>query len=90
MNRRVYTEFSDFLNQNKWTDFRYENNEKIICNILITVSEMADEKNFKASLQVQARRPIYNSSYQSPIFNFQDENFHFKWMSHLFRNTLAQ
>lgn len=73
---------SDFLNQNKWTDFRYENNEKIICNILITVSEMADEKNFKASLQVQARRPIYNSSYQSPIFNFQDENFNFEYIEH--------
>ena len=64
-----------FVNSRKWTNHEYEIQERIECSILINLTERVSANEFKGNIQVQASRPIYNSSYKSPIMNIRDENF---------------
>jgi hypothetical protein len=72
----------NFLNGRKWSNESFANNEKIACNFLINISSSGDNNTFQASLTVQAGRPVYNSSYQSPLINFQDESFSFRYVEY--------
>lgn len=72
----------NFINNRKWANEAFQNNEKIVCNFLINISTAGDNNTFKATLTVQAGRPVYNSSYQSPLINFQDENFSFRYVEY--------
>lgn len=69
----------EFVNNRKWTNYQYEINEKIECNILITVNERIGTDEFKANIQVQARRPVFNSSYSTTLLNIQDKDIQFKF-----------
>ena len=66
----------EFLNTTKWTNKEYKQNEKIECNFFINVSEF-NANNVSATLQVQSSRPIFNSSYRSPVLNLNDKDFSF-------------
>src|SRR5690606_13136075 len=68
----------DFINTTKWTEGRYKIHEKIEANILVIVTGRSGS-NFQARLQIQSRRPVYNSTYYSPILNFVDSNFDFEY-----------
>lgn len=70
---------SEFVNNSRWTNKVYKQNERILCSMYINVSEYADNA-FKASIQVQASRPVYNSNYLSPIFNYNDIDFDFRYI----------
>jgi hypothetical protein len=72
----------NFINGRQWSNETFKSNEKIICNFLINISSNTDPTTFQATLTVQAGRPIYNSSYQSPLINFQDENFTFRYVEY--------
>jgi hypothetical protein len=70
-----------FLNNRKWTEETFQQNEKIACNFLLTISE-GEDNVYKATLTVQAARPVFNTSYESPLINFQDESFTFKYIEY--------
>lgn len=70
---------SEFVNNTRWTNKVYKQNERILCSMYINVSEYADNA-FKASIQVQASRPVYNSNYLTPIFNYNDIDFDFRYI----------
>ncbi len=72
----------NFLNGRKWSNSDFQNNEKIVCNFLVNISTAGDNNTFQATLTVQAGRPIFNSSYQSPLINFQDESFSFRYVEY--------
>lgn len=72
----------DFVNNRKWSNETFQNNEKIPCNFLVNISSAGDNNTFQASLTVQAGRPIFNSSYQSPLINFNDESFSFRYVEY--------
>ena len=75
----LQTAIDNFLNNRKWTSDVYTSNEKIECNFLLNL-ESTDELNvYKASLSIQSARPVFNSSYLSPIINFKDDNIIFKY-----------
>lgn len=69
----------DFINGRNWSNETFQNNEKIRCNFLINISAAGDNNSYSATLTVQAGRPIYNSGYTSPLINFQDESFAFRY-----------
>lgn len=70
----------NFLNNRKWTSDNFQANEKIQCSFLITLNKDLGDNTFKGTLAVQAARPVYNTSYQSPIINFLDDNLTFKYV----------
>ncbi len=71
---------TNFINNRKWTNDNFQSNEKIQCNFLITLTKEVGDNIYKAVLTVQAARPVFNSTYQSPIINFQDENVAFRYV----------
>ena len=74
------TALNNFINNRKWTNDNFAPEEKIDCSFLLNL-ESTDEANvYKASLTIQAARPVYNSSYLSPIINFQDDDITFKYV----------
>ncbi len=76
----LQTALNNFLNNRKWTTDKFENNEKLECNFLLNVESTDDINVYKANLTIQAARPVFNTSYLSPIINFQDENISFKYL----------
>ena len=70
----------NFINNKQWSNETFRDNEKIKCNFLINISSAGDNNTFQATLTVQAGRPVFNTSYQSPLINFQDENFAFRYV----------
>lgn len=69
-----------FMNGRRWTNDSYKNHEKIICNFLITITKMPAIGSFSASVQVQSARPVFNSSYNSLLFNFADREWEFEYI----------
>ena len=76
----LQTQLTTFINNRKWSDNKFQPIEKIKCNYLLNVQSTDVENVYKASLMVQASRPIYNSSYQSVLFNMQDADIIFKYV----------
>jgi len=68
----------DFINTTKWTEGRYKIHEKIEANFLVIVTGR-EGSNYQARLQIQSRRPVFNSTYYSPILNMVDTNFDFEY-----------
>lgn len=69
----------EFMNNTKWTQDEYAFNERIRCNIAITITSM-NATEFAGTIQVQASRPVYGTSYNSSTFNFMDKSFNFKYV----------
>ena len=82
-NKQIFTTLQnalmEFVNNRKWTDATFAVNEKIDCSMTIIVNEL-DESSFQTEIQVQARRPVYNSSYTTTLFNFRDQELNIEHM----------
>ncbi len=78
--RTLQTSLNNFVNNRKWGSDTYAQNEKIQCSFLINLQPSGELNVYNASLTIQAARPVFNSSYLSPIINFQDENVAFKYV----------
>lgn len=69
---------TDFINKTDWTNQGFKNNERINCSMFINVSAVTGS-TFTATLQVQSSRPGFNSTYSTPVFNFNDKEFNFDY-----------
>lgn len=70
----------DFINNTSWTGKKLQNFEKIKCNFSIIISERPANNSFKGSIVVQAVRPVFGSTYESPLLNLNDTNFSFTYI----------
>jgi hypothetical protein len=70
----------EFINNTAWTNHVFAKDERIECNIFITVDEQISSDEFKGKIQIQASRPVFGTSYMSPIVNHLDNDFHFKYV----------
>lgn len=71
----------NFMNNTKWTQDIYSVDERIECQVFITLNERSNT-NFKGTIQISSRRTAYNSSYYSPMFNHLDEDFDFTYLEY--------
>lgn len=69
----------NFLNGRKWSKDAFQSNEKIQCNFLLNIEQELGNNLYRAKLTVQAARPIYSSTYDSPIINFIDDEVVFRY-----------
>lgn len=82
-NKQVFKTLQDaiyeFMNNTIWTNHVYSNEERIECNIMINLQEhLGDE--FKGSMQIQSRRPVFNTSYNTTVLNFKDDDIKFNYV----------
>ena len=78
--RTLQTALNTFINTRKWTTDSYQPNERIECNFLLNLQSTGDLNVYNASITIQAARPVFNTSYLSPIINFKDDNVIFKYV----------
>ncbi len=82
-NREMFTNMQkdmyEFVNNRRWSSNVFSYDEKIEANILITLDEQSGGDEFKGTMQVRVSRPVYNSSYNSVLLNFKDNDVTFKY-----------
>jgi len=71
---------TNFINSRKWTSDVFSPSEKLQCSFLISIDQDLGNNVYKGKLTVQAARPVFNTSYDSPLINFQDDNVVFKYV----------
>ncbi len=76
--RTLETQLREFVNTTKWTDKEYKNQERIDCNMSMVISKY-DGDTFTATLQIQASRPVFDSTYDSPTYNYYDKQVSFNY-----------
>lgn len=76
--KNMKTSISDFMNKTDWTGENLKQHEKINCSMVIIINSFEDN-SFSASIQVQSTRPVFNSTYASPVFNYNDNDFAFRY-----------
>ncbi|APG64127.1 DUF4835 domain-containing protein [Tenacibaculum todarodis] len=81
-NKQVYSTLeialTEFINQTEWTNKTVKPQERINCAFTIIVSNQSGN-NFDASIQVQSTRPVFGSTYETPVLNINDGNFSFRY-----------
>lgn len=81
-NQQIYktleTSLNEFINKTDWTEQSYKQQEKINCSMYITLMSHSSDQ-FTATIQVQSSRPVFNSSYETPVLNINDKDFGFNY-----------
>lgn len=82
-NKSVYENMrnalTEFMNAQIWTNDRFESRERIECSLNFNITEQVSSNEFKGTLTVQLRRPVYNSAYTTTMLNMQDDDIQFKY-----------
>jgi hypothetical protein len=82
-NRNVFntlqTAVYEFLNNTPWTQHKYAENERIECTLILTLNEQSGDE-YKGTMNLQLRRPVFGTSYNTPILNFLDQNIQFTYI----------
>lgn len=77
--RTLEKQLTEFINNTKWTNKNFGLQERINCSMVINVREYNNDL-FSASLQVSSSRPVYNSTYSTPVYNYNDKDFNFQYL----------
>ncbi|MFA8449577.1 MAG: DUF4835 family protein [Bacteroidales bacterium] len=75
MEKAIY----EFMNNKKWSGYKFKPEERIECNILLTIDKMPAVDEFSGKLNIALRRPVYKSSYNTVLFNYIDPDVHFRF-----------
>ena len=78
----LQTQLNNFLNNRKWTKDVFQTQEKIECNFLLNIDRLVETNIYKATLTIQAARPVYSSAYQTPLINYQDADVTFRYVEY--------
>ena len=68
----------EYMNQNRWTNMTFAEQEKIECSMMLVVKAVADNM-YSCEMTLQSRRPVYGTTYTTPLLNFVDRNFNFTY-----------
>jgi hypothetical protein len=83
-NRQVFQTMqgavNEFVNGRDWSVYKFSNTERIECSMLFNITEMVGSDQFKGTLQIQVRRPVFNTSYNTVLFNFVDNDLDFSYV----------
>ena len=99
-NKQVYetlkTAIEEYMNSNRWTNMTFAEQEKIECSMLLIVKS-AQDNLYSCEMTLQSRRPVYGTTYTTPLLNFVDKNFNFtyqefdriEWQQNTFTTNLT-
>ncbi len=77
MQRTIY----EFMNNTVFTQHVIKVEERIECSMVITLNKQTGSDSYEAQIQVTSSRPVYNSDYNTPLFNLIDDKFKFRYAS---------
>lgn len=77
--KTLENQLKEFVNNTQWTNRTFATQERVNCSMVINISDYNND-TFQASIQIQSSRPIFNSTYSSPVYNFNDRDFNFQYL----------
>ncbi len=80
--KTLETSIFELVNNTKWTGDKYDMDERIEANFVIVIDKMIGQDQFSGSLQVQAARPVYNTTYLSTLINHRDQDMSFNYIEY--------
>lgn len=83
--KTLESQLTEFVNNTSWTNQTFSSQERINCSMNITITDYSGE-SFQGTIQVQSSRPVFGSSYTTPIYNFNDRDFSFRYLE--FQNLI--
>ena len=75
----MQSSITEFMNNRKWTPDVFSNQERINCNIAVTIKERISISQYKGSAQIQCERPVYGTAYNSVLINLVDNDWEFEY-----------
>jgi hypothetical protein len=78
----MQSQMYEFLNNRRWTEHTFSMEERIECNIFIRLDEQISADEFKGSIQVQLKRPVFNATYESTVLNIKDNDFQCRYVEY--------
>jgi len=70
-----------WMNDRQWTELQFQKNERIVCNFNLTVNKYDKTNNvIECTAMIQANRPVYNSAYNTTLYNNKDADFNFEYI----------
>ena len=86
VDKKIFTtlqnQLTNFFNNRKWTPDVYKTTEKIECNFVLNIESIVEQNVYKAQLLIQAARPVFGSTYQAALMNYQDADVVFKYIEY--------
>ncbi|MGN0239850.1 MAG: DUF4835 family protein [Paludibacteraceae bacterium] len=70
---------TELMNTTKWTNLTFAEHERIDCQLMIVCKSVSETGLYTCEATIQASRPVYNTTYTSPLLNLKDKNFSFTW-----------
>jgi hypothetical protein len=84
-NRQIFetlqSSINDLVNGRVWSNYKFSNNERIECSMLLNIQDYTGDQ-FKGTLQIQVRRPVFNTSYNTVLFNYIDNDIDFTYQEY--------
>ncbi|MEQ9230545.1 MAG: DUF4835 family protein [Cyclobacteriaceae bacterium] len=77
---QMETDIAEFMNNRKWTDDQFQLEERINCNLLITITAVPSVGVYDATVQVISSRPVYGTEYETILLNFADRDWSFSYV----------
>ena len=77
--KTLQTQLNEFVNNTSWTNKSFKPQERINCSMVITIQNY-DSDLFQGTIQIQSSRPVFNSSYSTPVYSFNDRDFTFRYL----------
>jgi len=78
----MQSDLYEFMNNRKWTDQKFAMDERIECNFFINLEEQISSDEFKGTIQIQLRRPVFGASYETILLNLKDNDFQAKYVEY--------
>jgi len=76
----MQTSLYELVNSRKWSPYNFRHEEKLECKLQITISDRISNDEFKGTMSIQLGRPVYRTSYVSPVLNYMDRNIQFRYL----------
>lgn len=77
----LQTAIYEFMNNRVWTNYNIKGEERIECTILITINERSGDE-FRGTINLVLRRPVFNSAYNTILLNYIDKDFSFNYIEY--------
>ena len=69
---------TQFMNQRNWISDKVQPQEKINCNFVINITSFNIDQ-FTAEVSITSSRPVYGTSYNTPVFNHFDQEWYLQY-----------
>jgi len=78
----LQNQLTNFITGRKWTNDKFNANERIQCNFVINIESSSDGNEFKGKMMIQSARPVYGTSYTAAMINYQDQDIAFRYVEY--------